>query len=86
MTDEERIRIFDSRGRAYKEAFQLFLDHTDQKRNARRWLQRECGDLPRSMSGGGGRRSPHSRRDPRLHAGNDAAEFVLQIGTGLDIS
>ncbi|MGZ8383100.1 MAG: class I SAM-dependent methyltransferase [Nitrospira sp.] len=46
MTDEERVRIFDSRGRAYKEAFQLFLDHTDQKRNARRWLQRVVEALP----------------------------------------
>ena len=31
MTDEERIRSFDSQGQAYKQAFQLFLDHTDQK-------------------------------------------------------
>lgn len=46
MTDEERVRIFDSRGQAYKEAFQLFLDHTDQKRNARRWLQRVVEELP----------------------------------------
>ncbi len=46
MTDEERVRIFDSQGQAYKEAFQLFLDHTDQKRNARRWLQRVVEALP----------------------------------------
>ena len=39
MTDQERIRIFDSQGPAYKEAFQIFLDHTDQKRYARHWLQ-----------------------------------------------
>ena len=39
MTDQERIRIFDSQGEAYKQAFQIFLDHTDQKRNAKRWLQ-----------------------------------------------
>jgi hypothetical protein len=39
MSDHECIRIFDSQGQAYKEAFQIFLDHTDQKRNARRWLQ-----------------------------------------------
>jgi len=39
MSDHECIRIFDSQGPAYKEAFQIFLGHTDQKRNARRWLQ-----------------------------------------------
>lgn len=46
MTDQERIRVFDSQGPAYKEAFQIFLDHTDQKRNAKRWLQRLVDDLP----------------------------------------
>lgn len=39
MTNEERIQVFDSQGQAYKQAFQTFLDHTDQKRNAKRWLQ-----------------------------------------------
>ena len=39
MTHQERIRIFDSQGPAYKQAFQIFLDHTDQKRNAKRWPQ-----------------------------------------------
>ena len=39
MTHQERIRIFDSQGEAYKQAFQIFLHHTDQKRNAKRWLQ-----------------------------------------------
>jgi hypothetical protein len=39
MTDQERVRVFDSQGQAYKQAFQIFLDHTDQKRNAKRWLQ-----------------------------------------------
>jgi len=39
MTHQEHIRIFDSQGEAYKHAFQTFLDHTDQKRNAKRWLQ-----------------------------------------------
>lgn len=46
MTDEACIRIFDSQGQDYKQAFQLFLDHTDQKRNARRWLQRLVDGLP----------------------------------------
>src|ERR671918_255213 len=39
MTHQESIRIFDSQGEAYKQAFQIFLDHTDQKRNAKRYLQ-----------------------------------------------
>ena len=46
MTREECIRIFDSQGQAYKQAFQIFLDHTDQKRNARQWLQRLVDGLP----------------------------------------
>jgi ubiquinone/menaquinone biosynthesis C-methylase UbiE len=46
MTDEERVRVFDSQGEAYKQAFQIFLDHTDQKRNAKRWLQQVVEDLP----------------------------------------
>jgi SAM-dependent methyltransferase len=39
MTEAERIRVFDSQGEDYKQAFQVFLEHTDQKRNAKRWLQ-----------------------------------------------
>lgn len=46
MTDQEHIRIFDSQGEDYKQAFQIFLNHTDQKRNAKRWLQQVVDDLP----------------------------------------
>ena len=46
MTHQERIRMFDSQGEAYKQAFQIFLDHTDQKRNAKRWLQEVVDRLP----------------------------------------
>jgi Methyltransferase domain len=46
MTDQERVRVFDSQGEAYKQAFQIFLDHTDQKRNAKRWLQQVVDNLP----------------------------------------
>lgn len=46
MTQHERIRIFDSQGEAYKQVFQIFLDHTDQKRNAKRWLQEVVDSLP----------------------------------------
>jgi hypothetical protein len=38
--------VFDSQGEDYKRAFQVFLDHTDQKRNAKRLLQRLVDDLP----------------------------------------
>lgn len=43
---EERVRVFDSQGEAYKQAFQVFLDHTDQKRKANRWLQQVVDRLP----------------------------------------
>ena len=46
MTHMEPIRVFDSQGEDYKRAFQVFLDHTDQKRNASRVLQRLVEDLP----------------------------------------
>jgi SAM-dependent methyltransferase len=42
----EPIRIFDSQGDEYRRAFQVFLDHTDQKRNARRWLRGLLDRLP----------------------------------------
>ena len=45
MTYQERIRVFDSQGEAYKQAFQIFLAHTDQKRNAKRWLQKVVDGL-----------------------------------------
>jgi 16S rRNA A1518/A1519 N6-dimethyltransferase RsmA/KsgA/DIM1 with predicted DNA glycosylase/AP lyase activity len=46
MSNNDRIRVFDSRGEDYKKAFQVFLDHTDQKRNAKRWLQQVVDRLP----------------------------------------
>lgn len=49
MSAQERIRIFDSQGEAYKQAFQLFLHHTDQKRNAKRWLQTAVDGLQKHM-------------------------------------
>lgn len=45
MSDQERVRVFDSQGEAYKKAFQVFLDHTNQKRNAKRWLQQAVDRL-----------------------------------------
>ena len=46
MTLWDRIQVFDSQGESYKQAFQVFLDHTDQKRNAKRWLRQLVDALP----------------------------------------
>ena len=46
MLKSELIQVFDSQGEAYKRAFQIFLDHTDQKRNAKRFLQKLIDGLP----------------------------------------
>ena len=46
MIDDACIRMFDSQGQDYKQAFQIFLDHTNQKRNARTWLERVVKELP----------------------------------------
>lgn len=45
MLQTETIAIFDSQGEAYREAFQSFLDHTDQKEQARGWLNRLVDSL-----------------------------------------
>jgi SAM-dependent methyltransferase len=46
MKDVERVRVYDSQSVAYHQAFQVFLDHTDQKVNARRWLDGLVQSLP----------------------------------------
>lgn len=46
MTQPEPVQVFHSQGEDYKRAFQVFLDHTDQKRNAKRWLQGVVEQLP----------------------------------------
>jgi hypothetical protein len=46
MTQSDTIQVFDSQGESYKQAFQVFLDHTDQKRNAKRWLQQVVEAMP----------------------------------------
>jgi len=46
MRQADTIRVFDSQGEDYQRAFQVFLDHTDQKRNAKRWLQQVVEGLP----------------------------------------
>ncbi len=46
MPNDECIRVFDSQGGAYERAFQVFLENTDQKKNARRWLERLVERLP----------------------------------------
>ena len=46
MALSDNIQIFDSQSASYKHAFQTFLDHTDQKRNAKRWLEQIVDTLP----------------------------------------
>lgn len=46
MLQTETIAVFDSQGDAYRESFQTFLAHTDQKEQARRWLSRLVESLP----------------------------------------
>jgi hypothetical protein len=41
------IKVFDSSGEAYKRSFQVFLENTDQKARARRWLENFLTVLPR---------------------------------------
>jgi hypothetical protein len=44
--DADEVRVFDSLSPAYQQAFHVFLNHTDQKVNARRWLERFVNALP----------------------------------------
>jgi SAM-dependent methyltransferase len=46
MSDPKRINVYDSRSAAYQQAFQVFLDHTDQKATAREWLDRLVQGMP----------------------------------------
>lgn len=39
MAQSDAVQVFDSHGESYKQAFQIFLNHTDQKRNAKRMIQ-----------------------------------------------
>jgi hypothetical protein len=40
MSNTKLIDVYDSQTTQYHRAFQVFLDHTDQKNTARRWLDR----------------------------------------------
>ena len=46
MTDVLKVRSYDSQSVAYHDAFQVFLACTDQKINARRWLEQLVQKLP----------------------------------------
>jgi SAM-dependent methyltransferase len=45
-SDAGTVRVYDSQSEAYHEAFGVFLAHTDQKVNARRWLDGLVQTLP----------------------------------------
>src|SRR5438093_12013524 len=46
MANERTIAVYDSLSREYHRAFQVFLDHTDQKLKAQKWLTDLIGRLP----------------------------------------
>jgi trans-aconitate methyltransferase len=46
MQDDSRVQVFNSQSAAYQQAFHVFLDHTDQKANARRQLEELVQELP----------------------------------------
>jgi SAM-dependent methyltransferase len=46
MSDADRVHAYDSQSVAYHDAFQVFLRHTDQKVNARRWLDALVEAMP----------------------------------------
>jgi len=46
MQDDSRVQVYDSQSVTYHQAFHVFLDHTDQKANARRQLEELVQRLP----------------------------------------
>src|SRR5262245_4098256 len=46
MARAETIAVYDSQSREYQQAFQVFLDHTDQKLKAQKWLRDLIDPLP----------------------------------------
>src|SRR5947208_16970520 len=46
MARAETIAVYDSQSREYHQAFQVFLDHTDQKLKAQQWLSNLIDHLP----------------------------------------
>src|SRR3989442_7901997 len=46
MANERTIAVYDSLSREYHRAFQVFLDHTDQKLKAQKWLTDLIDRLP----------------------------------------
>lgn len=45
-SDAVYLRSYNSQGEEYRDAFRVFLDHTDQKTKALAWLDREVHELP----------------------------------------
>ena len=46
MSDSDFVKVYDSQSEDYRQAFKVFLDHTDQKVNTREWLKRYIPTLP----------------------------------------
>jgi SAM-dependent methyltransferase len=47
MSEQNLVKVYDSQGGEYGEAFRVFLAHTDQKVKATAWLEREVNGLAR---------------------------------------
>ncbi len=45
MVGTEKVKVYDSKSTAYHDAFEVFLNHTDQKVKARAWLDALAGSL-----------------------------------------
>src|ERR1700722_5096369 len=46
MSNTAKVSFYDSQSEAYQQAFRVFLEHTDQKANAHRWLDGLVQSLP----------------------------------------
>lgn len=46
MSMQQHVNVYDSQSSKYHEAFQIFLDHTDQKVKAQQWLSQLINMLP----------------------------------------
>jgi hypothetical protein len=82
-SDTSKLRSYNSQGEEYRDAFRVFLDHTDQKTNALAWLDRAVKQLPERgtlIDAGAGngalcaRLSPHFTRTIAIEPNRSLAE------------
>ena len=94
MADTPRIKVYDSGGKDYHDAFRVFLAHTDQKANALAWLEREVAALPRrevliDAGAGNGRLTarlrPHFRRAIAIEPNASLREEARSAVPGVEL-